>query len=73
MEHEIEPEAYGLAAFALLEHILAELVEKGIFAKADLAKALHQIAQTRSARGVARASDVEIGAARVILRLANAL
>ena len=73
MDYEIAQEAYGRAAFAVLERILPKLMEQGVFGRIELKETLQEIAGTYSSRGVADNNDVQTDVARAVGILANAV
>jgi len=70
MEHELSPDGYGIAAFAILERILPRLVEKELFTKAEIAGLLDEIAHVKASRGIANNNDADTSAARLVGSLA---
>ncbi len=71
MQHEMDAQSYGIAAFSILEALVAELVAKRIFSQAEIVAILDRVAQIASSRGVASNDDAQTGAALLAGKLAT--
>ena len=71
MEHDIDPSAYGVAAFSILEALIPKILDHGALSKAEALAILDHVAHVESSRGVASDSDVDSDASRLAGKLAN--
>ncbi len=71
MEHDIDPSAYGIAAFSILEALVPKILERALLSKTELLDILDHVAHAESSRGVASDSDVDSDASRLAGKMAS--
>lgn len=70
---EMDPRAYGVAAFAIVERLLNRLLDNNVISQSEALAILDQVARRETARGLMLNSDCETAAAELASNLAIAI
>jgi hypothetical protein len=71
MERDINPLAYGIAAFSILETLIPKILDRQLLSETELLDIFEHVAKTQALHGVEFNNDADSAASRLAGRLAN--